>query len=163
MAPGVAGNGLTVMVFVPVAVPHVPPDEVRVSVAVPEKATGAVQVAFKLVAIGENVPPADEVHVPPMAGDVTLPPSAAEVPPAQIAARAGPAFTVGLGVTVTARVLSTPVPHEFCAVTPMLPFCPEVPVVTVIEFAPAPAVMVHPVGTVQLYEVAFVTRAMLYT
>ena len=35
-------------------------------------------------------------------------------------------------------------------------------VVTVIEVVPAPAVIVHPVGTVQLYVVALATAEMLY-
>jgi hypothetical protein len=63
------------------------------------------------------------------------------------------------GDTVTANVLAVEVPQEFCAVTLMLPFCPEVPVVTVIE-VPVLAVIDHPVGTDQLYEVALVTAAM---
>ena len=141
----------------PVAVPQAPPDDVNVSVAVPEKAAGAVHVAFKVVAFGLNVPPADEVHVPPVAGDVTLPPNAAEFPPAQIAAKPAPTFTVGFAVTVTPKVLDELVPQEFCAVTLMLPFWPPAPAVTVIEVVPAPAVIVHPVGTVQLYVVALAT------
>jgi hypothetical protein len=96
-----------------VAVPQKPPDEVKVSAAVPEKAAGAVHVAFKVVAFGLNVPPAGVDQVPPVAGAVTLPPSAAEVPPAQIAAKPSPTFTVGLAVTVTAKVLAALVPHEF--------------------------------------------------
>jgi hypothetical protein len=41
----------------------------------------------------------------------------------------------------------------------MFPFCPAFPVVTVIEVVPAPAVIVHPVGTVQLYVVALAIAA----
>ena len=48
------------------------------------------------------------------------------------------------------------------AVTVIFPFCPAAPAVTVIAFVPAPAVIVHPVGTVQLYDDAFGTAAMLY-
>ena len=113
MAPAFAGSGLTVIDLEPVAVPQAPPDEVNVSVAVPEKAAGAVHVAFKVVAFGLNVPPADDVHVPPVAGDVTLPPNAAEDPPAQIAAKPAPTFTVGFAVTVTAKVLAELDPQEF--------------------------------------------------
>jgi hypothetical protein len=142
-----------------VAVPQIPPEEVKVSVAVPENDAGAVHVAFNVVALGLNVPPADEVHVPPVAGDDTLPPNAADDPPAQIAAKPAPTFTVGIAVTVTANVLSALVPHEFCDLTLMFPFCPEVPVVTVIEVEPAPAVIVHPVGTNQLYVVALAIAA----
>jgi hypothetical protein len=45
----------------------------------------------------------------------------------------------------------------------MFPFCPAFPVVTVIEVVPAPAVIVHPVGTVQLYVVALAIAAIEYT
>ncbi len=51
------------------------------------------------------------------------------------------------GLTVTAKLLAALVPHEMPAVTVILPFCPAAPVVTVIEFVPAPAVMFQPVGT----------------
>ena len=54
------------------------------------------------------------------------------------------------GFTVTAKVLTALVPQELSAVTVILPFCPALPVVTVIEVVPAPAVMVHPAGTVQV-------------
>ena len=113
IAPAFAGSGLTVIDFEPVAVPQIPPEEVKVSVAVPEKAPGAVHVAFKVVAFGLNVPPADDVHVPPVAGNVTLPPNAAEFPPAQIAAKPAPTFTVGFAVTFTAKVRAALAPHEF--------------------------------------------------
>jgi hypothetical protein len=43
----------------------------------------------------------------------------------------------------------------------MFPFCPAAPVVTVIEFVPVPAVMVHPDGTVQVYVVALATDEIL--
>ena len=138
------------MLLDPVAIPQIPPEEVNVRVAVPEKDAGAVQVAFKLVAFGLNVPPAEDVQVPAVAGEVILPPRAADDPPAQIAAKPAPTFTVGLAVTVTAKVLAELAPQEFCEVTLMLPFWPPAPAVTVIEVVPAPAVMVHPVGTVQL-------------
>ena len=63
--------------------------------------------------------------------------------------------------TVTAIVAATLVPQEFCAVTEILPFCPDVPVVSVIETAPCPEVINHPAGTAQVYEVAFGTAVML--
>jgi hypothetical protein len=148
-----------VILLDPEAIPQIPPEEVNVSVAVPEKAAGAVHVAFKVVAFGLNVPPADDVHVPPVAGDDTLPPNAADDPPAQIAAKPAPTFTVGLAITVTAKVLAELAPQEFCEVTLMFPFCPAFPVVTVIEVVPAPAVMVHPEGTDQLYVVALAIAA----
>jgi hypothetical protein len=44
----------------------------------------------------------------------------------------------------------------------MLPFCPVAPVVTVMVFVPAPPVIDHPVGTVQVYVVAFGTEATEY-
>ena len=57
---------------------------------------------------------------------------------------------VGLGLTITAKVREALVPHEFPAVTVMLPFSPAAPVVTVIELLVAPAVTDQPVGTVQV-------------
>jgi hypothetical protein len=41
------------------------------------------------------------------------------------------------------------VPHEFCAVTQILPAL--LPEVTLMEAVPCPLLMVQPVGTVQLY------------
>jgi hypothetical protein len=49
------------------------------------------------------------------------------------------------------------------AVTLILPFCPDEPAVTVIETVPEPDVIAQPVGTVQLYVLAFVTEPILYT
>jgi hypothetical protein len=69
----------------------------------------------------------------------------------------------GSDKTVTAIVEATLVPQEFCAVTEILPFCPDVPVVSVTETVPCPEIINHPAGTVQLYEVAFGRAAMLYT
>ena len=65
------------------------------------------------------------------------------------------------GLTTTGKVLAVLVPQELLAVTVMLPFWPALPEVTMIEFVPAPAVTVHPVGTVQVYELVFATAAML--
>ena len=66
------------------------------------------------------------------------------------------------GETVTGFVAAAEVPQEFPAVTVMFPFCPAEPEVTVIAFVPAPEVIVHPVGTVQVYVVAFVTAPIEY-
>jgi hypothetical protein len=71
--------------------------------------------------------------------------------PAAAVAAAGVAADI-----VTANVLAIEVPQEFCAVTLMFPFCPEVPVVTVID-VPELAVIDQPVGTTQLYDVALLT------
>ena len=65
------------------------------------------------------------------------------------------------GLTTTAKFEARLVPQELVAVTEMFPFCPAAPEVTVIEFVPAPLVTVHPVGTVQVYEVAFGTAAIV--
>ena len=43
------------------------------------------------------------------------------------------------GLTVTAKLFAALVPQEFPEVTVMLPFCPALPVVTVMEFVVAPA------------------------
>jgi hypothetical protein len=51
------------------------------------------------------------------------------------------------------------VPQPFPAVTLIVP--PAEPAVAVIVVVPAPAVIVHPAGTVQLYDVASVTAAIL--
>jgi hypothetical protein len=54
------------------------------------------------------------------------------------------------GFTVTAKLTGKLVPQLLPAVTVIFPFCPEDPVVTVIEVVPAPPVMDHPVGTVHV-------------
>ena len=54
------------------------------------------------------------------------------------------------GPTTTGNVCAVLVPQELVAVSVIFPFCPAVPAVTVIEFVPDPAVIDHPVGTVQL-------------
>jgi hypothetical protein len=93
-----------VILFDADVVPQEPPDEVNVRVAVPVYPASGVQVAFNVVALGENVPPADDVQVPLVAGALTLPPKAAETPPWQIAAKPGPTLTVGFAVTFTVLV-----------------------------------------------------------
>ena len=60
------------------------------------------------------------------------------------------------GLTVTVKDLVELVPQLFVAVTLMFPFCPAEPEVTVID-VPVLFVIVQPVGTAQLYEVALVT------
>jgi hypothetical protein len=57
---------------------------------------------------------------------------------------------VELSFTTTAKVLAALVPQELSAVTLIFPFSPAPPVVTVTVFVPAPLVMVHPAGKVQL-------------
>ena len=59
--------------------------------------------------------------------------------------------------TVTAKLLAELVPQELPAVTVMLPFCVALPVVTIIDVLPWPAVIVQPEGTVHVYVVALVT------
>ena len=54
------------------------------------------------------------------------------------------------GLTVTAKLLAELVPQELVAVTVIFPFWPALPDVTVIELVVVPAVIVQPVGTVQL-------------
>jgi hypothetical protein len=66
------------------------------------------------------------------------------------------------GNTVTATVLGVLIPQLLPAETLIFPFCPEAPVVTVIEVVPCPAVIVQPIGTVHVYEVALGTLLMLY-
>jgi hypothetical protein len=76
-----------------------PPLVVNVNVANPENPAGGVQVAFKVVALGLNVPPAGLDQVPPVAEPPTEPPNGAEVPPWHIAVKAAPASVVG-GATI---------------------------------------------------------------
>ena len=84
------------------------------------------------------------VHVPVPVAAIT-----AHTVPVQIY-WSGPATGVDGAVTVTAKEDAAVVTQALLAVTVMFPFCPATPVVTVIEFVPAPAVIIQPVGTVQL-------------
>jgi len=128
--------GLTTWVLLSVATPQEPPLVVRVKIAVPKKSAGGFHLAFKLLALGTKVPPADDVHVPPVAEPPTLPPSASVVPPWQIAARAVPAFAVGSWLTVIASDLALLVPQLLLAITEISPFCPSLPVVTEMVLVP---------------------------
>ena len=67
-----------------------------------------------------------------------------------------------VGFTVTASDREVLVPQELVAVTVILPFCPALPVVTVIELVVLPPVIIHPLGTVQVWDVALATGVMLY-
>jgi len=67
----------------------------------------------------------------------------------------------GLDAMVTASVEGALVPQLFVAVTVIFPFWPELPEVTVMEMVPCPAVIVQPVGTVHVYEVAEGTAVIL--
>src|SRR6185369_13209793 len=88
--------GSTNIVFDAVAVPHEPPLDVSVSVAVPLKLAGGVHVGLlDEFASGENVPPTPpSVQVAPVAVPPNDPPIGAEIPPWQISARAAPVLTV---------------------------------------------------------------------
>ena len=65
------------------------------------------------------------------------------------------------GFTVTAKTLAELVPQEFPAVTVILPFCPALPVVIVMELVVDPSVMFHPGGLVHVYVVALTTAVTL--
>jgi hypothetical protein len=49
------------------------PVVVKVRIAVPENVEGGVHVVLRELAFGENVPPAEVVHVPPLADPPTVP------------------------------------------------------------------------------------------
>ena len=66
------------------------------------------------------------------------------------------------GEAITDSVFAELVPQLLPAVMLIFPFCPTVPVDTVIETVPVPAVIVQPVGTDHVYVVAFVTALTLY-
>ena len=70
-----------------------------VNVAVPLNPTGGVQVAFKVLALGLNVPPALVLQVPPVAAPPIEPFRAVVVPPWQMVCPV-PASTIGVGRTV---------------------------------------------------------------
>ena len=79
-APALAvGLGFTTIVLLAVVVPQEPPAVVRVNVAVPKYPDGGDHVAFRFVALGLKVPPAELDQVPPVAPPPTEPPNAAEV------------------------------------------------------------------------------------
>jgi hypothetical protein len=62
---------------------------------------------------------------------------------------------------VTAKEDAELVPQVLDAWTVMIPFWPILPDVTVIDVVPDPEVIIHPVGTVHMYVVAYNTPAML--
>ena len=66
----------------------------------------------------------------------------------------GPEGTAGAagiaGLTITAKERAALVPHEFVAVTEISPLPAPAGIETVIEFVDPPAVIIQPVGTVQL-------------
>jgi hypothetical protein len=64
--------------------------------------------------------------------------------------------------TVTASVFAELVPQLLPAVTLIFPFCPAVPVVTIIEVDPCPPVIVQPEGADHVYVVAPATADILY-
>ena len=72
-----------------------------------------------------------------------------------------PGVAGAAGLTTTAKILALLVPQELVAVTEIFPFCPALPAVTVIDVPPFADVIVHPDGTVHVYETAFATAAML--
>ena len=99
------GKAITLIVLEEIAVPQLPPDVVRVNVAVPAYPAGGVQAAFKIsVSEGLNVPPAEEVHDPPVAPPPTEPPNEAEVPLMQMGSSEAPALAVGKALTDTSLV-----------------------------------------------------------
>lgn len=107
------GADPTTCVLEDVAVPHDPPEEVSVSVAVPLKPPGGVQVAFKVVALGEKVPPDGVDHVPPVAEPPTEPPNGADDPEAHIGLKAAPASAVGDCNNVIIPSLEVTLPRVF--------------------------------------------------
>src|SRR6478672_6132550 len=102
---GLPGTEFTCMVVKSEAAVQEPPLVVKVNVANPVKSPGGVQLAFKVVALGKNVPPAPpSVHVPPVADPLTKPPNSTDVCPWQIAGKAFPASACGKPFTVTAVI-----------------------------------------------------------
>jgi hypothetical protein len=105
---------VTITPFDADAVPH-PLVVVRVNDAVPLYPLNGVHVAFKFVAEGLNVPPAELDQIPVVAEPPTEPPSGAVVPPGQIDGTAGPALAVAAGETV-ALFDADAVPHPLVVV-----------------------------------------------
>ncbi|MNG06053.1 hypothetical protein D3C84_892740 [compost metagenome] len=79
---------------------------------------------------------------------VIFPPNVAVV--FVIDALVGEEIVGGEFAIVTANVCGEPIPQPFVAATVIFPFWPRLPVVTVIELVPSPAVIDQPVGTVQV-------------
>jgi hypothetical protein len=75
------GVGRTIISTVDVMAAHgFIPVVVNVRVAVPVNVEGGFHVAFRVFALGENVPPTGEVHVPPVADPPTDPPRITDPP-----------------------------------------------------------------------------------
>ena len=110
-----SGPWVTTWVLESVIGPQLPV-AVSVSVAVPWKAAGGVQVAFRSVAEGEKVPPASDDQMPPVAL-LTLPPSGALVPPLQNAGLTDPALDTGGVVMVSKAPFVVALPLLLIAVT----------------------------------------------
>ena len=95
------GVGLTVTILVSVtAAQGAIPVLVSVRVAVPLNPGGGVQVALRVLASGENVPPDGVDQVAPVADPPVIPFRGFVVPPWQIVSSV-PASTVGVGLTIT--------------------------------------------------------------
>lgn len=75
------------------------PVVVSVSTAVPEYPTRGVHVAVKVLAFGENVPPAGVLQVPPVAEPPVAPAIVADPPWQMVCGE--PALEVGVGLTIT--------------------------------------------------------------
>ena len=84
------GSSSTTIVFVSDVRLQTPPVVVKVRIAVPKKAAGGVQVAFRVVADGLKVPPEVVDQIPPVAPPPTEPPKAIDVLPWQIDGITGP-------------------------------------------------------------------------
>ena len=163
IAPGVAGvPGLTVTASVLTAlVPHEFP---AVTVTFPFWPALPVVTVMDVVPVPAVIfQPAGTAHVYVVALGTAAMLYVWPVKPGHCVAV--PVMTPGVagvpGFTVTASVLAALVPHEFPAVTVMFPFCPVLPVVTVIDVVPVPAVILQPAGTAHVYVVALGTAAML--
>ena len=147
------GAACTVIFFVSVVVPQLPPLVVKVNVILPLSDELAVYVAFATSFAFVQLP-APPVHVPPVAPPLTDPPIAADVPLWHIDDRALPALAVGLAFTVIffVSVAVPQLPPLVVKVNVILPLSDELAVyvafATSLAFVqlPAPPVHVPPVA-----------------